>query len=171
LPNVTPTTNIRVAPFATDSWAPSNLATVSQPRKNFAIASFPFRTAGIAKLGFAAASSIPFNNVPLRNRNDLRNENSRHMVTPGSTLNDPVAFKASLPSFLRCCLNKALQCLIFRAIALMAFAFAGRACFLVALLTGRNIFFHKGGLDESIASFFAAISAIWCCQFDCPLLE
>jgi hypothetical protein len=53
----------------------------------------------------------------------------------------------------------------------MAFAFASRACFLVALLTGCNIFFHKGGLDESIASFFAAISAIWCCQFDRPLFE
>jgi len=97
--------NIRVAPFATDSWAPSNLETVSHLGENFAIASFPFRTTGIAKLSFAAASSISFSDVPLRNSNNLRNENSRHMVTPGSTLNDSVAFKASLPSFLRCCFN------------------------------------------------------------------
>ena len=96
---------IRVAPFATDSWAPSNLETVSHLGENFAIASFPFRTTGIAKLSFAAASNISFNDVPLRNSNNLRNENSRHMVTPGSTLNDSVAFKASLPSFLRCCFN------------------------------------------------------------------
>lgn len=92
-------------PFATDSWAPSNLETVSHRGENFAIASFPFRTTGIAKLRFAAASSISFSDVPLRNSNHLRNENSRHMVTPGSTLNDSVAFKASLPSFLRCCFN------------------------------------------------------------------
>jgi hypothetical protein len=105
LPNVTPSTNIRVAPFATDSWAPSNLETVSHLGENCAIASFPFRTTGIAKLSFAAASSISFSDVPLRNSNNLRNENSRHMVTPGSTLNDSVAFKASLPSFLRCCFN------------------------------------------------------------------
>jgi hypothetical protein len=104
LPNVTPS-NIRVAPFATDSWAPSNLETVSHLGENFAIASFPFQTTGIAKLSFAAASSISFSGVPLRNSNNVRNENSRHMVTPGSTLNDSVAFKASLPSFLRCCFN------------------------------------------------------------------
>lgn len=105
LPNVTPSTNIRVAPFATDSWAPSNLETVSQLGENFTIASFPFRTTGIAKLSFAAASSISFSGVPLRNSNNLRNENLRYMVTPGSTLNDSVALKASLPSFLRCCFN------------------------------------------------------------------
>ena len=92
-------------PNIPDSWAPSNLETVSHLGENFAIASFPFRTTGIAKLSFAAASSISFSDVPLRNSNNLRNENSRHMVTPGSTLNDSVACKASLPSFLRCCFN------------------------------------------------------------------
>jgi hypothetical protein len=101
----TPSTNIRVAPFATDWWAPSNLETVSHRGESFAIASFPFRTTAIAKLSFAAASSIFFSHVPLRNSNNLRNENSRHMVTPRSTLNDSVALKASLPSFLRCCFN------------------------------------------------------------------
>ena len=105
LPDVTPSTNIRVAPFATDWWAPLNVENAPRRAENGATATFPFQTTGIAKLSFAAASSNSFSHVPLRNSNHLRNGNSRHVVTPGSTLNNSVALKASLPSILRCCFN------------------------------------------------------------------